>query len=487
MERQEQAFVFVNRGGSQDTDAYRLPIAKMVDGELKIVFRGVVAAGSSVRGEPKFGAGFYNLSGATQKDKERLYEEIKVLYDRFGETAPMAPWEEPKEKAEEVTNFPKRGDDKEVSLNNTEYRIFDPDYAKDLKDNWPSIWRRGGNIEGNNQYRRLAPILARQDRKPKTDTEEMAIRKREAWAARHLQDFRLAGTVAQIKWFVVGERGQTYMKDLIEEEKRKIEGRKERSMRWRSWVEKTQAPAERSIQRAVYSYLREAKKRYIQRARDYIQPQKGYTPEQRKAVIDWGALLGMVDEMRILQKTLGRQWLSVWSLAGNDALLDVYESAGKTMPLDLVFGSRDAAVEMSDYSSIGIAQTSANKMKGLIEKGLLDGDSVDEIARSIEQSSTFGIKRSRIIARTESTKAINLASDQAYNTAQADGINIQKQWLSSRDDLVRDTHMELDGQTVGVNEMFVVPSNGNRGSSPSNFGIPSEDINCRCTVLPIVN
>ncbi len=117
----------------------------------------------------------------------------------------------------------------------------------------------------------------------------------------------------------------------------------------------------------------------------------------------------MVDEMRILQKTLGRQWLSVWSLAGNDALLDVYESAGKTMPLDLVFGSRDAAVEMSDYSSIGIAQTSANKMKGLIEKGLLDGDSVDEIARSIEQSSTFGIKRSRIIARTESTKAFNLA------------------------------------------------------------------------------
>ena len=155
MEKYAQAFLFVNRGGTDDPDAYKLPIAKMINGDLKVVFRGVIAAGSSVRGEPKFGAGFYNLSGATQKDKERLYEEIKALYERFGEAAPIAPWEEPEEKAEEITNFPTRGDDREVSLSNSQYRVFDADYAKDLKENWPSIWRKGGNIEGNNQYRRL--------------------------------------------------------------------------------------------------------------------------------------------------------------------------------------------------------------------------------------------------------------------------------------------------------------------------------------------
>jgi len=486
MERYAQAFLFVNRGGTDDPDAYKLPIAKMINGDLKVVFRGVIAAGSSVRGEPKFGAGFYNLSGATQKDKERLYDEIKALYDRFGEVAPIAPWEEPEEKAEEITNFPTRGDDRAVSLANSQYKVFDADYARDLKENWPSIWRKGGNIEGNNQYRRLAPIVNRQDKTPKTDTEEMAIRKREAWAARHLQDFRLAGTVAQIKWFVVGEKGQTYMKDLIEEEKRKIEGKKDRSMRWRAWIQKTQKPAEKAIQRAMYSYLREARKRYMERAREYIQTQRGYTPQERKAVIDWALLLGMVDEVRILQKRLGRQWLSVWSLAGNDALLDVYESAGKTLPLDLTFGSREAAVEASDFTAMNIAQTTANKMKDVIEKGLLEGDSIDEIASSISQHTAFGIKRSRTIARTEATKAVNLASEQAYNTAQADGIKIRKEWLSSRDDLVRETHQELDGQIVGVNEMFVVPSTGAQGSSPSNFGVASEDINCRCTILPIV-
>ena len=66
--------------------------------------------------------------------------------------------------------------------------------------------------------------------------------------------------------------------------------------------------------------------------------------------IDWGELLGIAEETRILQKQLGRQWIAVWSLSGNDALNEVYKSAGRTLPLDLTFGSRDAAVEAVDFT-----------------------------------------------------------------------------------------------------------------------------------------
>ena len=52
---------------------------------------------------------------------------------------------------------------------------------------------------------------------------------------------------------------------------------------------------------------------------------------------------------------------------------------------------------------------------------------------------------------------------------------------------MRETHQELDGQIVGVNEAFVVPSTGQQSTSPSMFGDPAEDVNCRCTVLPIVD
>lgn len=253
-------------------------------------------------------------------------------------------------------------------------------------------------------------------------------------------------------------------------------------MVWRSWVEKAQKPAEKAIQRTVYDYLRGARKRYLVRADRYILVNGSQDPMP----IDWGELLGVAEETRILQKQLGRQWIAVWSLSGNDALNDVYKSAGRTLPLDLTFGSRDAAVEASNLTSMIISQTTGATMKQVIEKGLLEGDSVEEIAQSISESKVFGIKRSRTIARTESTKAINLASIQAYNTAMKDGINIRKEWLSARDDLVRETHQELDGQIVGVNELFTVPSTNQQSMSPSAFGVPAEDINCRCTVLPIV-
>ncbi len=134
----------------------------------------------------------------------------------------------------QITDYPTKGEDQKISLYNTGFAIFDPDYAKDLKEKYPEIWAKGGNIEGNNQYRRLLPIVTRQNKQATTPTEEMAIKKREAWGARHLKDFRVPGVVAQIKWFVVGSRGEGYMKDLINQEKKKykfsLEGKMDQKM-----------------------------------------------------------------------------------------------------------------------------------------------------------------------------------------------------------------------------------------------------------------
>ena len=253
------------------------------------------------------------------------------------------------------------------------------------------------------------------------------------------------------------------------------------------WLEKRQKPAEQQIQRAVYAYLRDARKRYVERVEAYITQRKtSGSNHVIKAVTDWQQLIGFADEVFKLQRSLGRSWESVWTLSGTDALDDVYAMAGKTKPLDLVFGSRTAAVQAIDNASMNIAQTTANNIKKIVENGLLNGDSVDEIASTIKSDASFGIKRSRTIARTESTKAVNMATDQAYQTAAANGINIRKQWLSSDDEKVRPTHQDLDGQTVGVNEDFVIVSTGKTAPSPAAFGEASEDINCRCTIVAVI-
>jgi HK97 family phage prohead protease len=114
-----------------------------------------------------------------------------------------------------ITDFPQAGGDKPVSLRNSQWDVFDLDFAEALKRDHPAIWEAGGNIRGDEQFAALAPIAERQSMAPQTDAEEAAIRLREAWGARHYEDFRLPGVVAQIKWLVVGSRGEGHMKQVV--------------------------------------------------------------------------------------------------------------------------------------------------------------------------------------------------------------------------------------------------------------------------------
>jgi hypothetical protein len=114
-----------------------------------------------------------------------------------------------------ITDFPGPGDDKSVSLDNSQWPVFPVDEAIRLRDDYPAIWDEGGNIRGNEQFALLAP-MAEAKRNPESNEEEQAIRLREAWIARHLDDFQLPGVVAQIKWLAIGSRGIDHMRETIQ-------------------------------------------------------------------------------------------------------------------------------------------------------------------------------------------------------------------------------------------------------------------------------
>lgn len=114
-----------------------------------------------------------------------------------------------------------------TSFRASKWQRFDPDFAEMIKTKHPDIWRLGGNIKGNDQYRKLYPI-AKRGGSAQTQTEENALKLREAWVARHYEDFRIAGVIAQIKWLAVGSRGEKYMKDLVRE---RIARKEEREMK----------------------------------------------------------------------------------------------------------------------------------------------------------------------------------------------------------------------------------------------------------------
>jgi SPP1 gp7 family putative phage head morphogenesis protein len=131
-----------------------------------------------------------------------------------------------------------------------------------------------------------------------------------------------------------------------------------------------------------------------------------------------------------------------------------------------------------------IGRTTRDALRNSLADGFSAGEGISELRRRV--SSVFAAaqgKRSLVIARTESVRAMNAGQLAATKQAGFGG----KQWLATRgDDRTRDTHVGLDGQIVGVDEDFV-SSSGASGPHPGALGAPEEDINCRCVMLSVKN
>ena len=127
------------------------------------------------------------------------------------------------------TNFPSPGDDKQVRISNSKYKMFPYGYAKDLKENWPEIWRRGGtggnpptSFTGNDAYRNWTKYQAGD----RSESVLNWVRRRERFMGRHQGNTRLAGTVANIKWGGVSNIGVSAMKKVISDQKKIVRQRR---------------------------------------------------------------------------------------------------------------------------------------------------------------------------------------------------------------------------------------------------------------------
>lgn len=168
--------------------------------------------------EQEWSIGYKTLDSIFSQEKQanllkvlELYEVSPVLHGANQLTATVSIKSEKQDTEKQVDSFQK-----------SKWKKFDPSFAEMIRTEYPEIWRLGGNIKGNDQYRALKPISDRGG-KATSQAEINALELREAWAARHYEDFRPAGVMAQIKWLAVGSRGEAYMKRVIREE---IEKRK---------------------------------------------------------------------------------------------------------------------------------------------------------------------------------------------------------------------------------------------------------------------
>ena len=173
---------------------------------------------------------------AVNKPKKGNIEEIKVsleeaetMYEKGDKL------HSPEEKApDKVTNFPRSGDNQKISLSNSQHKQFPSHaYVKDLKENWPEIWRRagtGGNpptsFTGNDAYNRWTAYKGGD----RSESVLNWVKRRERFMNRHKKNNRLNGTIAVMKWGGVTAGGVSQMKSIVNDYKKVIRERRKKSL-----------------------------------------------------------------------------------------------------------------------------------------------------------------------------------------------------------------------------------------------------------------
>ena len=123
-----------------------------------------------------------------------------------------------------------------------------------------------------------------------------------------------------------------------------------------------------------------------------------------------------------------------------------------------------------------------------VTRGILTGRSSHEIAADLltrvqDMSVTSAIRA----ARTAVTAAENGGRQASYEKAAAMGIEMEREWMATKDARTRPEHGAADGQRVAVDEPFIV--GGQRLMTPgdTSHGASGWNIyNCRCCVRAVV-
>ena len=115
-------------------------------------------------------------------------------------------------------------------------------------------------------------------------------------------------------------------------------------------------------------------------------------------------------------------------------------------------------------------------------QGILQGESMDKIAKRMMNVQEMNKTQAIRSARTIVTGAENKGRQDSYARAEADGIILQKEWVSTNDGRTRHSHAVLDGAIVDQDKKF---ENGLMYPGDTS-GRPEEVWNCRCTVAAVV-
>lgn len=223
---------------------------------------------------------------------------------------------------------------------------------------------------------------------------------------------------------------------------------------------------------------------------------------QRKASVDWAEVTK--DVAHYLETEGGDQWREKFTPMIQGVMKDQGERWAVTLGLEFNVNNFFASNWFNHYTltfAQPINDTTLAELSTLLQQAEQEGWSVpttqQRMTKMFEQWAQGNIPpeefdwytqrmpphRTEMIARTETMRASNAGSNELFNEW---GVK-KHEWLSTQDDRTREAHLSvnIDPKVVPIDEPFVVM--GEELMYPGDpAGSPSNTINCRCTVLPVM-
>lgn len=286
-----------------------------------------------------------------------------------------------------------------------------------------------------------------------------------------------AGRIAWALWG--GDPGRAWATRILAQEA----GDSERSVRiayggpehqrlWDSYIRAT-GPKERRMAKTVAELFR----------------------RQQRSIIDQLNGRGTRDVEDVADEPFDQaRWVRVFRVAIRPELQDIAGDAGSAAANTIGDAAIGFAFDIQDPNlqrkleqqaqrfAVRVNETTYTELKAQLQEGLNLGEGVFDLQQRVEAVMGDRIRSSaETIARTETNIAYSEATLESYRQT---GLVKGKRWLSALDERVRETHVEAHDQIVALDDPFIV--GGAEADGPGLTGVAEEDINCRCTITPVL-
>lgn len=216
----------------------------------------------------------------------------------------------------------------------------------------------------------------------------------------------------------------------------------------------------------------------------------GFVDEQRADIAD---LVGkIIFDLFEADDTLVGRTTSIFKASiqlGGEQTRDEHSRATQTPAAQLAPFAIDSpavreAMNQRKVKIKGANRTVRNRVKRTLVEGLAKGESVDDIAKRIRHERGISVRRSRTIAFTETSAAVEQGRHEGRKQFGVPG----KSWLWSQRETARPWHRATSTETIANpipnDQYFVLAETGARAMHPRAANLEAKEVvNCGCMVI----